>query len=91
VVLFALVDHGHEPNGVRVDDGQRHYRFLGEHQHVEGIVTLGQRLRDEAVVRRVLDGRIEHAILADQAALFIELILDAGAEGNFDHALELLR
>ncbi len=62
-----------------------------KHQHVERIVVLGQRLRDEAVVRRVIDGRVEHAIELDQAALLVELVLHARAERDFDDGVELLR
>jgi hypothetical protein len=91
VILLAGVDHGHEPNGAGVDDGERHHGFLAEHQHIERIVVFGQRLRDEAVVRRIVNGRIEDAIELDQAAGFIQFVLHTGAEGDLDHAIEFLR
>ena len=61
------------------------------HEHVERIVVFGERLRNEAVVRGIVDGGIEDAVEVDQAAGFVEFVLDAGAEGNLDDAVEFLR
>ena len=64
-------------------------RFLAEDQHVHRIVILRQRLRNEAVIRRVIDRRIEDTIELDQAAGFIQLVFDARSEWNLDDAVKL--
>ena len=62
VILLPRIDHGHEPDGTRVDDGQRNHGFLAQHQHIDGVVILRQRLRNEAVVRRIVNRRVQDAI-----------------------------
>jgi hypothetical protein len=91
MIGLAPVDHGHETDGAGVNDGERHDRILAEHEHVEGIVVFCQRLRDEAVVRGIVDGGIENAIEFDQAAGFVEFVLHARSERDLDHAIEFLR
>ena len=44
----------------------------------------------ETVVRRVVDGRVEDAIEADQAARFVQFMF-RWSRRNFDHAVEFLR
>ena len=43
MILFAGINHGHQADGARVNDGQRNHRFLAQHQHIERIVVFGQR------------------------------------------------
>src|SRR5262249_55227364 len=62
-----------------------------EDQDVEGIIVLGLRLRDEAVVRRIIDRRIEHTIESQEPGLLIQLILDARAHRDLDESDELIR
>ena len=89
VVALAGVDHGHQADGARVDQRQRHHRFLAEHQHVERIVVFGQRLRNETVVGRIVHRRVQHAVQLDQAALLVQFVLHAGAERNLDDRVEI--
>jgi hypothetical protein len=91
VVLFALVDHRHQADRPRVDQRERDDGFLAEHEHVKRVVVLRQRLRDEAVVGRVVDGRVQHAVELDQAGDLVELVLHRRAEGDLDDGVELLR
>ena len=81
VVLLACVNHGHQANCACVDDGQRHHGFLAEHEHVEWVVVFCQRLRNETVVCRIVNGRVENAVEADQPARFIELIFTLEPKG----------
>ena len=90
MILLPRIDHRHQPDRPGVNQRERHDRFLAQHQHIHRIVILGQRLRDEPVIRGVIDGRIEHPIELDQAAVFIQLILDARSERNLDDAIKLL-
>jgi hypothetical protein len=75
----------------RVNQRQRNYRLLAQHQNVQRIVILGQRLRNEAVIRWIVHRRIQHPVQLDQAAGFVQLILHAGAKGNLDHRKEFQR
>ena len=90
VVGLALIDHRHQSDCTRMDDGERYDCFLTEHEHVERIVILGVRLGNEPVVCRVIDGRVEDTVEADETAGLVEFVLHAGAEGNFDNAVELV-
>ena len=69
VVLLAAVDHRHQADRPRVHQRQRRDGLLAEHQHVERVVVLGERLRDEPVVGRVVDGRVQDAVEPEQAAV----------------------
>ena len=91
MILLAGVNHGHQADGASMDDGKGHNGFLAQHQHVERVVVFGERLRYEAVIRRIVNRRVEDAIKPDQAARFVEFIFHARAKRNFDHAVEFLR
>ena len=91
VVLFARVDHRHQADGAGVNQRQRDDGFLAEHQHVERIVIFGERLRDEAIVGRVIHGRIEDAVELDEAAGLVELVFHARSERDLDDRVEFLR
>src|ERR1700756_5559587 len=73
-----------------MNDGQRDDCFLAEHEHVERVVIFGERLRDESVVRGIVDRGVENAVEADQAAGFVELILHAYAVRDLDYGVEFL-
>jgi carboxypeptidase family protein len=90
VILLAGVDHGHQADSAGVNDGQGDDRFLAQHEYIERVVVLGERLRNETVVGGIVDGRVEDAVEADQAAGFVQFILHAGAEGDFDDAVEFV-
>src|SRR5690606_31935659 len=62
-----------------------------QHEHVKRIIILGQRLRDEPVIGRVIDGRVEHAVELDEPALLVKFVLHARAEGDLDDGVVLLR
>jgi hypothetical protein len=91
VVFLARVDHRHEADGAGVNDGQRHDGFLAEDENVERVIIFGERLRNESVIGGIVDGGIENAIEADEAARFVEFILHARAERDLDDAVEFLR
>lgn len=74
-----------------MNDGERHHSFLAQHEDIERIIVFGQRLRDEAIVRRIVDGRLEDAIELDQPAGFVQFVLHTRSERNLDHAIEFLR
>src|SRR5579863_417582 len=50
MIFFAAVEHGHQADGSRVNDGQRNYAFLAENQNIERVIVFGQGLGNEAVV-----------------------------------------
>jgi hypothetical protein len=53
VVTLALVEHAHDTNGARSQEAHGDDGLLHEHQHINGIAVLAQRLGHEAVVVRV--------------------------------------
>src|SRR5271166_68811 len=91
VVFLDRVKHRHQANRAGLNQRQRHNRFLAQHQHVEWIVILCQRLRDEAVIGGIIHRGIKHSIQLDEPALLVQFILDAGAERNFDDGIEFPR
>src|SRR5206468_3844823 len=73
----------------RAEDAEWHHRLLAEHEHVEGVAVLAVGLRQEAVVRRVVHGGVQHAIEPEQARALVELVLHLRALGNLDDRAEV--
>ena len=91
MIWLAAVDHGHQADGAGMNDRERHDRILAEHEDIERIIIFGQRLRDEAIVRRIVDGGIEDAVELDQSAGFVEFVFHTGSKWDLDHAIKFLR
>jgi hypothetical protein len=72
VILLAAVDHRHQADGTSVNDRQRNDRFLAQHENVEWIVIFRECLRNESIIRRIISGRVQHAVEANQAASFVK-------------------
>src|SRR5438445_143021 len=89
VVLALFVAHGHDADRARAQDAERHHRLLTEHKHVERVAVLAVGLREEAVVRRVVHGRVQHAVQPQQARALVELVLHLRALGDLDDRAEV--
>ena len=89
--FFPGIDHGHQADGAGVDDSEGNDRFLAQDQHVERVIVIGQRLRDEPVVGGIVNSRVKDAVEFDQATGLIQFVLHAGTEGNLDDGVELRR
>lgn len=50
-------------------------KYLHDDEHIDGVFVFTQSARNEAVVVRVHDGRVQNAINFDKTALLIELVL----------------
>src|SRR5256886_16473715 len=74
----------------RAQDAERHHRLLTEHKHVERVAVLAVGLREEAVVRRVVHGRVQHAVQPQQARALVELVLHLRALGDLDDRAEVM-
>ena len=59
-------------------------RLLAEHQRIERVAIVAEGPRDEAVVGRIVDGAVQHAIETQQAGLLVQLVLVLAALRNFD-------
>ena len=77
VIALAAIDHRHQADRPSLNQRQRINRFLTEYEYVEWVVVLGQRLRDEAVIRGVIDCGMQHSIQPQHARLLVEFVLDA--------------
>ena len=89
VVLLAAVDHRHQADGTGLHQGQRGHRLLAQHQDVQRIVVFRQGLRDEAVVGRIVDRRVEDAVQLEQPRFLVQLVLDARPHRDLDDRREL--
>lgn len=77
VVLLAAVDHRHQTDGAASDQSERRHGLLTQHQDVEWVVVFGQGLRNEALVSRIVDSRIQNAIQPQKARFLVQFVLDA--------------
>ena len=50
MVRLAGVDHRHRPDGSSMNDGERRHAFLAEHEDVERIIVLCQRMWDKTII-----------------------------------------
>src|SRR6185503_19031609 len=79
VVLSAIVRHRDDADRAAADERERNERLLAEHQDVERISVSTVRLRDESIIRGIVDRRVENAISAEQARRLVQLVLDLRA------------
>ena len=84
VISLAGIDHGHQADGAGMNDGQGYDRFLAKHKNIQWVVVFRQGLRNEPVIRGIVNGRVENAVEPDEAAGLVELIFHAGPVGNLD-------
>src|SRR5271157_1859084 len=89
VVFLARINHRHQADGARLNHRKGHNGLLAQDEHVEWIIVFRQRLRNESVIRGIVDRRIEHAIELDKSALLVQFVLHAGAEWDFNDGIEL--
>ncbi len=61
---------------------------LHQHQHVEGVGVLAQRLGDEPVVVGVDHARVQDAVDVAEAGVLVQLVLDLGAARDLDHGVD---
>ncbi len=64
---------------------------LAQHEDIQRVAILAQRLRNEAVVDGIGHGGIKHAVQAQQARGFVHLVLGAAATADFHHTMNPLR
>jgi hypothetical protein len=85
VVGLALVDHGHESDGLGPEEASGDDWLLHDDEYVDGVAVVAERARDESVVVRVDDRGVEHAVDLDEPRLLVQLVLDLAALGDLDH------
>src|ERR1700683_3980268 len=54
-------------------------------------MVFGQRLRNKAVIRRIIHGRIKDPVEANHSAGLVEFVFHAGAQRNLDYRVEFSR
>ena len=91
VVLLSLVDHSHHTDHLRVHQTQRLHLGRTDHQNIQRIVVVAVGLRNEAVVRGIVNGTEQNAIQLQKTALLVQLILDLAFSWNLDQCSHHLR
>jgi len=76
VVAALVVGHPQPAERPGTHDGERLDRLLHEDQDIERITVVGVGARDEPVVRRVVDGAVQHAIEPQEACGLVYLVLE---------------
>src|SRR5690606_221149 len=79
--LSAHLQHGH---GAHVHDDARVAGVVQQHEHVLRIAVLTERVVEVAVVGRVAEGRVQHAVQVDATGLVVDLVLHAAAARDLD-------
>jgi hypothetical protein len=72
-----------------VTSGKR--RLVDDHQGIQRVAVQRQRFDDEAIVRRIVNRRIQHSIERDDPALFVQLVLVAASARDFHDDLDEVR
>ncbi len=85
---------GHHQHAKRsaTHDYARQQWYRGQHQHIDRITVFRQRMRNIAVVGRILHGRTHEPIDENSAAILIDLVFDRVAlHRDFDDDVEIIR
>jgi hypothetical protein len=80
-IFFVAVHHVQHAHGTHLDHDSGIAGLLHENQHVEWIVVVGQRARDETVVAGIMQGRVERAIQPEDAQVPVVFVLFAECWG----------
>jgi hypothetical protein len=84
----GVVGHPEDAHRASRDPAPGEGRLLEQHEGVERVAVLSQRVGHEAVVRRVDRGREEAAVEAHHALLVVVLVLVAAAAGDLHDDVE---
>ncbi len=90
-VTFAVVDHFHQTDHTHLLQAPWKARLINKHQHIQGIVVVPQRRRQEAVVPRVMHRRVQVAIQLEHVQLLVVLVLHLSFVRNLDDRVHNLR
>src|SRR6478735_9003888 len=92
LVDALLVLHEQRADRPRADDHSRGNRCRRDHHAVERITVLGQRVRDEAVIRRIEHRRVQEAVDEHGAGGLVDLVFDrCAALRDLDDDVDLVR
>jgi hypothetical protein len=75
IILLPAVDHLHIADHGGFHQAERLDGFAAHHQDIQGIIVISQGTWDEAIVNRVMEAGIDHAVKLKQAGPFVDLIL----------------
>jgi hypothetical protein len=91
VVATRLVGHLEHGDRPCLDDAPGEHRLGQQHQRVQRVAVLAERVLDEPVVGRIAKGRVEVAIQLDPAGVVVDLVLVARALRDLDDNVKLHR
>jgi inorganic pyrophosphatase len=90
-IATGFVLHLQEPDRPARDDDAGGERKRRDHQHVDRVAVVAERLRDVAVVARVVHRRAHEAVDEHRAAFLVDLVLDrVGVHRDLDDHVELV-
>src|SRR5690625_1392027 len=75
LVLALFILHHQHTDRPYLDDSARHDRVAAEHQHIDRITVIRQRVRHEAVVAGVMHRRVQEAVDVERAGILVQLVL----------------
>ncbi len=90
VVPALVVGHGHDADGAGPQDAEGRHRLLAQHEDVERITVRAVRLRQKAVVGRVVDGAVQDTIESQKPRLLVELVFHLRALRDLDDRGEVM-
>eukprot|EP00968_Pinguiococcus_pyrenoidosus_P026303 scaffold7067_cov245-Pinguiococcus_pyrenoidosus.AAC.16 len=91
LIHALLILHDHVADGAAVHDAARHERSVAHDQDVERVSVATEGLRDEAIVVRVEDRGMQHAVQHQQLALVVVLVLHPRLLADFHEDGDRLR
>lgn len=87
-VAAGVIGHPHHADGANMNPTSWECWIFGQHEDVERIAVLGERVRDESVFGGVGRGGEEAAIEANSACFVVDLILITAATRDFDDDID---
>jgi hypothetical protein len=83
-VAAAVVGHVENAHGAHLHADAGEERVVEEHEHVQRVAVVAEGVLEEAVVGRVLERGVEHAVEEHPAGLVVDLVLVAAPLRDLD-------
>lgn len=88
VVRFAAINHLEQADDPGFNETAGEGGLVDHHDDVQRVMILGEGLRDEAVVARIVASGVQVPVQLDQAGVFVHLEFVSPAFGNLDDGMD---